>query len=180
MAAFLGAPSPANIVFTRGTTEAINLVAQSWGRRHVGPADEIVISHLEHHANIVPWQQLAAETGAKLKVIPVDDEGRVLLDAYSELLNERTRLVAIAQVSNVLGTIVPVARGDQGGSSVRRHGARRRGAGSRPHGRRRPGDGRGFLRLLRATRCSPRPASVPSTANQSCWRRCRRGKAAGT
>ncbi len=109
VATFLGAPSPANIVFTRGTTEAINLVAQSWGRRHVGPADEILISHLEHHANIVPWQQLAAETGAKLKVIPVDDEGRVLLDAYSELLNERTRLVAIAQVSNVLGTIVPVA-----------------------------------------------------------------------
>ena len=108
VANFLGAPSASDVVFTRGTTEAINLVAQSWGRRHVGPGDEIVVSHLEHHANIVPWQQLAAETGAKLKVIPVDDEGRLLLDAYGDLLNDRTRLVAVAQVSNVLGTIVPV------------------------------------------------------------------------
>ena len=95
-------------MFTRGTTEAINLVAQSWGRQHVGPDDEIVVSHLEHHANIVPWQQLATETGAELKVIPVDDDGQLLLDAYGELLSERTRLVAVSQVSNVLGTIVPV------------------------------------------------------------------------
>jgi cysteine desulfurase/selenocysteine lyase len=108
VADFLGAPSASNIVFTRGTTEAINLVAQSWGRQQLGPADEIVISHLEHHANIVPWQQLAAETGAKLKVIPVDDEGRLVLDAYGDLLSDRTKIVAVAQVSNVLGTIVPV------------------------------------------------------------------------
>ena len=105
---FLGAPSASEVVFTRGTTEAINLVAQSWGRQHLGPDDEIVISHLEHHANIVPWQQLATETGAKLRVIPVDEEGRLLLDAYGELLSERTRLVSVAHVSNVLGTIVPV------------------------------------------------------------------------
>ena len=108
VAGFLGAPSADNVVFTRGTTEAINLVAQSWGRKHVGPDDEIVVSHLEHHANIVPWQQLCAETGAKLKVIPVDDDGRLLLDAYGSLLNPRTRLVSVAHVSNVLGTIVPV------------------------------------------------------------------------
>lgn len=108
VAEFLGAPSASDIVFTRGTTEAINLVAQSWGRRHVGAGDEIVVSHLEHHANIVPWQQLVAETGAKLKVIPVDDAGRLLLDAYGDLLSDRTRLVAVSQVSNVLGTIVPV------------------------------------------------------------------------
>ncbi|MGD0942979.1 MAG: family 2A encapsulin nanocompartment cargo protein cysteine desulfurase [Acidimicrobiales bacterium] len=108
VADFLGAPSAADVVFTRGTTEAINLVAQAWGRQHVGRDDEIVISHLEHHANIVPWQQLAAETGAKLKVIPVDDDGRLLLDAYGDLLSERTRLVSVAHVSNVLGTIVPV------------------------------------------------------------------------
>ena len=108
VAEFLGAASASDIVFTRGTTEAINLVAQSWGRRHVGAGDEIVVSHLEHHANIVPWQQLATEKGAKLKVIPVDDEGRLLLDAYGDLLSDRTRLVAVAQVSNVLGTIVPV------------------------------------------------------------------------
>jgi cysteine desulfurase/selenocysteine lyase len=108
VADFLGAPSPANVVFTRGTTEAINLVAQAWGRHRVGPDDEIVISHLEHHANIVPWQQLAAERGAKLKVIPVDDEGRLLLDSYGQLLSDRTKIVAITHVSNVLGTIVPV------------------------------------------------------------------------
>jgi cysteine desulfurase/selenocysteine lyase len=108
VAKFLGAPSADNIVFTRGTTEAINLVAQAWGRPRLGPGDEIVVSHLEHHANIVPWQQLAAETGAKLKVIPVDDDGQLLLDAYGSLLSERTRLVSVAHVSNVLGTIVPV------------------------------------------------------------------------
>ncbi|MGA2529700.1 MAG: family 2A encapsulin nanocompartment cargo protein cysteine desulfurase [Acidimicrobiales bacterium] len=108
VADFLGAASAGNIVFTRGTTEAINLVAQSWGPQHLGPEDEIVISHLEHHANIVPWQQLAAKTGARLKVIPVDDDGQVLLDAYADLLSERTKLVSISHVSNVLGTIVPV------------------------------------------------------------------------
>jgi len=108
VADFLGAASAKDVVFTRGTTEAINLVAQAWGRRHVGAGDEIVISHLEHHANIVPWQQLAQETGAKLKVIPVDDDGQLLLDAYGDLLSERTRLVAVSQVSNVLGTIVPI------------------------------------------------------------------------
>jgi cysteine desulfurase/selenocysteine lyase len=105
---FLGAPSVDNVVFTRGTTEAINLVAQAWGRKHIGRDDEIVISHLEHHANIVPWQRLALETGAKLRVIPVSDDGQLLLDAYGDLLSERTRLVSVAQVSNVLGTIVPV------------------------------------------------------------------------
>jgi cysteine desulfurase/selenocysteine lyase len=108
VADFLGASSGEDIVFTRGTTEAINLVAQAWGRQHIGPGDEIVISHLEHHANIVPWQQLAQQTGAKLKVIPVDDDGQVLLDAYTDLLSERTRMVAVSQVSNVVGTIVPV------------------------------------------------------------------------
>jgi cysteine desulfurase/selenocysteine lyase len=109
IADFLGASSSDDIVFTRGTTEAINLVAQAWGRRYIGPDDEIVISHLEHHANIVPWQQLAQQTGAKLKVIPVDDDGQIKLDAYAALLSDRTRLVSVAHVSNVLGTIVPVS-----------------------------------------------------------------------
>lgn len=106
---YLGAASPDSIVFTRGTTEAINLVAQAWGRRNVAAGDEIVISHLEHHANIVPWQQLAEQTGALLKIIPVDEAGQLMLDEYQALLSERTRLVAVAQVSNVLGTVVPVA-----------------------------------------------------------------------
>jgi cysteine desulfurase/selenocysteine lyase len=106
-ARFLNAPAPGDIVFVRGATEGINLVAQSWGRRHVGPGDEIVITHLEHHANIVPWQQLCAEKGARLRVAPVDDRGDVILDAYERLLGPRTKLVALPQVSNALGTITP-------------------------------------------------------------------------
>ena len=104
---FLKAPSAKNIVFARGTTEAINLVAQSWGRRHVGAGDEIVISWLEHHANIVPWQLLAAEKGARLRVAPVDDRGQIRLDELEKLLGPRTRLVSVSQVSNALGTITP-------------------------------------------------------------------------
>jgi cysteine desulfurase/selenocysteine lyase len=105
---FIGAGSTDEIVFVRGTTEAINLVAKSWGAKNIGAGDEIIVSHLEHHANIVPWQQLAAEKGAKLRVIPVDDSGQVLLDEYRKLLNERTRIVSVTQVSNALGTVVPV------------------------------------------------------------------------
>jgi cysteine desulfurase / selenocysteine lyase len=105
---FLGARSPNEIVFVRGTTEAINLVAQSWGRQNIGEGDEIIVSHLEHHANIVPWQQLCAEKNAKLKVIPVDDRGQVILEEYSKLLSPRTKLVSVTQVSNALGTVVPV------------------------------------------------------------------------
>ncbi len=108
VADFLGASSAADVVFTRGTTEAINLVAQAWGADHVGPGDEIVLSYLEHHANIVPWQQLAERVGARLKVIPVDGDGQLDLAAYATLLTDRTRLVSVAHVSNVVGTIVPV------------------------------------------------------------------------
>jgi cysteine desulfurase/selenocysteine lyase len=105
---FLNAPNVNEVIFVRGTTEAINLVAKSWGGQHVGKDDEIIVSHLEHHANIVPWQQLASEKGAKLRVIPVDDSGQVLLDEYAKLLNDRTKIVAVTQVSNALGTVVPV------------------------------------------------------------------------
>jgi cysteine desulfurase/selenocysteine lyase len=105
---FIGAASTEEIVFVRGTTEAINLVAKSWGAANVRAGDEIVVSHLEHHANIVPWQQLCAATGARLRVIPVDDTGQVLLDDYRKLLSDRTKLVAVTQVSNALGTVVPV------------------------------------------------------------------------
>ncbi len=105
---FIGASSTEEIVFVRGTTEAINLVAKSWGAKHVGPGDEIIVSHLEHHANIVPWQQLAAEKGAKIRVIPVDDSGQVLLEDYQRLLSDKTKIVAVTQVSNALGTVVPV------------------------------------------------------------------------
>jgi cysteine desulfurase / selenocysteine lyase len=105
---FLNASSANEIIFVRGATEAINLVAQSWGRRNIQKDDEIVITWLEHHANIVPWQMLCAEKGAKLRVAPVDNSGQILLEEYEKLLNSRTRLVAFAHVSNALGTIVPV------------------------------------------------------------------------
>ncbi len=108
MARFIGAGSAEEIIFVRGATEAINLVAKSWGKQNIGEGDEIVVSLLEHHANIVPWQELARENGARIRVIPVDDKGQILLDEYQRLLNDRTKLVAISQVSNALGTVTPV------------------------------------------------------------------------
>jgi cysteine desulfurase/selenocysteine lyase len=107
VARFLGASSAKDIVFLRGATEAINLVAQAWGCQFVGAGDEIVITHLEHHANIVPWQQLCARTGARLLVAPVNDRGEVILEAYAKLLGPRTKMVALTQVSNALGTVTP-------------------------------------------------------------------------
>ena len=106
-AKFINASSSSEIIFVRGTTEAINLVAKSWGKKHIGEGDEILISHLEHHANIVPWQMLCAETGAVLRVAPVDEDGQVLLNEYERLLNSRTKLVSFTQVSNALGTVTP-------------------------------------------------------------------------
>ncbi|MCR5869087.1 family 2A encapsulin nanocompartment cargo protein cysteine desulfurase [Aquincola sp. J276] len=105
---FIGAASVDEVIFVRGTTEGINLIAKSWGARHIGAGDEIIVSHLEHHANIVPWQQLAAEKGAVIRVIPVDDDGQVILSEYARLLGPRTKLVSCTQVSNALGTVTPV------------------------------------------------------------------------
>jgi cysteine desulfurase/selenocysteine lyase len=105
---FLNAAHTREIIFVRGATEGINLVAQTYGRRAVGSGDEIVITALEHHSNIVPWQMLCEEKGATLRVVPIDDAGEIDVAAYERLLGERTRLVAIAHVSNALGTIVPV------------------------------------------------------------------------
>ncbi len=104
---FLNAGSSNDIVFARGATEAINLVAQAWGRRNIREGDEIVITWLEHHANIVPWQMLCAETGACLRVAPVDDSGQILLDEYTKLMGPKTRIVSLPQVSNALGTVTP-------------------------------------------------------------------------
>ncbi len=105
---FLNARDPREIVFVRGATEGINLVAQSYGRTHVRAGDEIVISTMEHHSNIVAWQMLCEEKGAVLRVVPINDDGEVLFDEYERLLNARTKLVALAHVSNALGTINPV------------------------------------------------------------------------
>ncbi len=104
---FINAPSKNDVVFVRGTTEAINLVAQTYGRRHVNEGDEIVISWLEHHANIVPWHRLCAERKATLKVAPVDDRGQIILEEYEKLLGPKTKIVAFSQVSNALGTVTP-------------------------------------------------------------------------
>lgn len=105
---FINAGADREIIFVRGTTEGINLVAQTWGRQNIGPGDEIVISAMEHHSNIVPWQILGQEKGARLRVIPINDAGELLLDEYEGLLNDRTKLVSVVHQSNALGTINPV------------------------------------------------------------------------
>ncbi|OFV96298.1 MAG: cysteine sulfinate desulfinase [Acidobacteria bacterium RIFCSPLOWO2_12_FULL_54_10] len=107
---FLGAAESSEIIFVRGTTEAINLVAHSFGRKFVGPGDEIITTVMEHHSNIVPWQMLCEEKGAKLRVVPINDAGELILDEFEKLLNPKTRLVAVAHISNALGTVNPVRR----------------------------------------------------------------------
>jgi cysteine desulfurase/selenocysteine lyase len=107
---FLGAAESREVVLLRGTTEAVNLVAQSYGRRHVGSGDEVLVTGLEHHSNIVPWQLLCEEKGAVLRVAPIDDAGEVDVDAFERLLSPRTRVVSFAHVSNALGTVLPVRR----------------------------------------------------------------------
>lgn len=118
---FLNASSSREIVFVRGATEGINLVAQSWGRQNIQKDDEIVVTWLEHHANIVPWQMLAAEKGARLRAVPVDSTGQVRLDEYEKLLGPKTRLVAFPQVSNALGVVTPVGAIIE---AAHRHGAK--------------------------------------------------------
>ena len=105
---FLNARESREIVFLRGGTEAINLVASSYGRAFLGPGDEVILSHMEHHSNIVPWQMLRAERGINLRIAPIDDDGNFLLDEFEKLLTPRTRLVAITHASNALGTMVPI------------------------------------------------------------------------
>ena len=107
---FIHAADEKEIIFVRGTTEAINLVSQSYGRKHVGPGDEVLISAMEHHSNIVPWQLLCQESRATLRIIPMNDRGELLLDAYEKMLGPRTRIVAVTHVSNSLGTVNPVRR----------------------------------------------------------------------
>lgn len=108
--AFINAKSTNEIVFTRGTTESINLLATSFGEAFINEGDEIIVSEMEHHSNIVPWQMLAERRGASIRVIPIDDKGELLLDEYEKLFTEKTRIVCVTHVSNVLGTINPVKR----------------------------------------------------------------------
>jgi cysteine desulfurase / selenocysteine lyase len=108
--AFLNAESVKEIIFVRGATEGINLIAQSYGRSTLGQDDEIIITTMEHHANIVPWQMLCEQTGARLRVVPMTERGELILDDYESLFNSRTRLVSVAHMSNALGTINPIAK----------------------------------------------------------------------
>ena len=105
---FINAADTREIIFVRGATEAINLVAQTYGRRHVGAGDEVLITAMEHHSNIVPWQILCEEKGAQLKVAPIDDRGELILDEFAKLIGPRTKIVAVTQVSNALGTVLPL------------------------------------------------------------------------
>ena len=169
---FLNAPADREIIFVRGTTEGINLVAQTWGRQNIGPGDEIIISAMEHHSNIVPWQILGQEKGARLRIIPINDAGELLMDEYESLLNDRTKLVAVVHQSNALGTINPVA------AIIDL--AHRRGIPVLPRRRpiHRPYPGRcnpTRLRLLRpfpAINSTAPPALASSTAKPICSKRC--------
>jgi cysteine desulfurase/selenocysteine lyase len=109
VAGFINAPSSDELVFTRGTTESINLVAQAFARPMLNPGDEILISHMEHHSNIVPWQMLCEQTGAELKVIPINDRGELEMDAFRSMLSGRVKMMGIVHVSNALGTVNPIA-----------------------------------------------------------------------
>ena len=177
-ARFINAPDSHEIVFTRNATEAINLVANTWGRRNIGRGDAIVLTEMEHHANLVPWQLLVQEKGADLEFIPITDDGVLRLDVLDVLLRLKPKLVALTHVSNTLGTINPVARDRRrahaAGALVLVDGAAGRAA---PAGRR-PGDRRRLLRVHRATRCSARPARACCGRGASCSRRCRRSSAA--
>jgi cysteine desulfurase/selenocysteine lyase len=132
VARFLGASSPGEIVFTKGTTEAINLVAQSWARSTLRAGDEVLVTGMEHHSNLVPWQIVCQQTGARLRAVPITDRGELDLDAFDRLLGPRTRLLAVGHVSNALGTINPVralaARAHEHGALVLVDGAQ-----SAPH-----------------------------------------------
>ena len=107
---FINARDDKEIIYTRNTTEGINLVAYSYGRQNIGPGDDIIVSNMEHHSNIVPWQMLCEEKGANLQVVPIDDSGELLMDEYEKMLSPRTKLVSITHVSNALGTILPAAQ----------------------------------------------------------------------
>ncbi|MDH3982536.1 MAG: aminotransferase class V-fold PLP-dependent enzyme, partial [Kiritimatiellaceae bacterium] len=107
---FIHAACVHEVIFTRGTTESINLVAQSFARPRLKPGDEILITHMEHHSNIVPWQMVCEQTGANLKVVPISDKGELEMDRFDDLLSEKTKLVSVVHVSNALGTVNPVKK----------------------------------------------------------------------
>ena len=176
---FIGAAKSEEIIFVRGTTEAINLVAYAWGGKYLLPGDEILITHLEHHANIVPWQLLSQQTGAILKVAPVDDAGNLLMPQFEDLLGPRTKLVAVTQVSNALGTVVPVEKIVELGH---RYGARVLidGAQSIQHCRSMSRSSASISSSSPVTRSTAPPGSACSTGPRKRLPRRHRGRAAAT
>jgi cysteine desulfurase/selenocysteine lyase len=177
--AFVNAAETGEIVFVRGTTEAINLVAQTFGRQRVGEGDEVVVTALEHHSNIVPWQLLCDEKKARLKVLPIDRTGEVRVEELERLLTPRSRVVSIAHVSNALGTLVPVRRiveiAHARGVPVLVDGAQAvRGSPSTS-----ASSAATSTRFLR-TRCTARRGWASSTGGRSCSTPCRPTRAAAT
>ena len=177
---FIGARSTREIIFTRGTTEAINLVAQAYARPRFKPGDEILISALEHHSNIVPWQMVCEQTGCTLKVAPINRRGELEFEEFERLLSPRTRLVGVAHVSNALGTVLPVRRIIE---AAHAHGALvlhrwRPGRAAHPGRRRRAR--RGLLHLLGTQALRAHRHRRALRARGAACRRCRRGRGAGT
>jgi hypothetical protein len=172
-AAFLGARDRHEIVFTSNATEAINLVAYSYGRRHVGPGDEVLVTHMEHHANFVPWQVLCEERGAVLRVAPIDDRGVLLLDEFEKLLSPRTRIAAVTHVSNVSEPSTPCARSR---GCAARTAFRCSSTAPRRYRTSASTSARSAATSTcsRATRCSDRRGSACCGAAPRCSRRCRR------
>ena len=173
LARFIGAPSEREVVFVRNATEAINLVAYSWGRTNVRAGDLILSTEMEHHANLVPWQQLAIETGATIEYVRITDDGRLDLDDLRARLARGPKLVAFSQVSNSLGTINPVAEIARAAARRGRRDRPGRGAERAAHAGRRGGARRRLPRPCPATRCSVRPGSARSGAGASCSTPCR-------
>ena len=167
------------MIFTSGTTEAINLAMHGYGRKFIGAGDEIILTTLEHHSNIVPWQMLAEEKGAKIRVVPINDAGELLIDDYEKLFNERTKLVGVAHVSNALGTVNPVKAHDRLRARARRAGAGGRRAGGAARAESTCRIWTATSTRFPGTSCAGRPASASSTARRRCSRRMQPFKGGG-
>jgi cysteine desulfurase/selenocysteine lyase len=177
--AFINAREDREVIFTSGTTESINLVAHGYGRKFIGEGDEIILTTLEHHSNIVPWQMLAEERRARLRVVPISDRGELDLDEYRRLFGARTRMAAMTHVSNALGTVNPVkdmvAVAHGYGVPVLVDGAQ-----AAPHLGVDVQDLDCDFYAFSGTRCAAPPASACCTARPRCWKECSRSRAAAT
>jgi cysteine desulfurase/selenocysteine lyase len=172
--AFVNAREDREVIFTSGTTDAINLVAHGYGRKFIGAGDEIILTTLEHHSNIVPWQMLAEEKGAKIRVAPINDRGELIFEEFQKLFTSRTKFVGLSHVSNALGTINPVKALI---AFAHEHGVPVLVDGISPWTCR---TSTAISMLSLATSCAGPPASASSTARRRCSRGCNRSRAAAT